>query len=985
MESLHAGVYKLRLRNESGVFECIANVAIDNPENKLKKLEEQRKKEEKEKQQREEEERKQKEEEERLNYVNKNLSDVKVDGKDEDKDSGLKIGEESANGSDYEYEYSDDYEDYYEDEDENQYDIVGNKDNNIIQNENDNDHILLISENTSNENQEANPREKSLDKSSVSEEKEDNLEDEVCDIIENLNNNNDQSSNEKSNILMNLELENTSNENQEEEHPREKSHVKPFVNKEKEDYFEHKEIRSDIIENLNNNNDQNSNAISENINTLLNLENTSNENNEEGHSKEDSPVNFSLSEEKQYSKDQIESCVSYIEKEFLYEGECIKCEEDQKTLANNSSKLQPDSNDETYLTEGENVEPELNTDKTNETISQNGQKIIDSDLDSQSHENLDVLTKDRKPTHNEMSDPGAEYSAEIMDALESNETESESHLVIEECRTPTPEILFNKEEYIQTKTESLEKNLSSAGFIKSNSMIETVNEGDQCLLHLLDQMKREDQDFKVWERDDFSFLRWYVTRQMETLYGKVDNLKFVDSIDGDFFEYINRISQDGVPIDRTFIQAAATIFNKDIILIPAEADTEYDVVVGGLNNGKNKGSPLYLGHIKQAENCPDIFVSVMPDKIDKEKVSNILSGDLRIKENDQESSYDENAVVEEADVSLGMTNLDAYQWTRMDSFNGSSVKMDTIINEIINGENLDELFKQADCDDDDSDDDDELSECDTVGTIHETDPSTPDASDLNLFESSSKEEIKKGPYLPSENPNIEVNQDDDNEVKNECMDEDPSVERVESMEEENENWVYDEESGYWIIKDEATENIYESKEQNEAESNDYNNNLKEFVENQFQTSESFPENQPSDSNDPEYTESIILENVSQNQSDDSSGNFDNSTIELVGLIDEGEKPNEPYSIDSKNNDDIEGIDARTEEESHQKSKQINRKIKISVSVSGDDKVNCDSNISSDPVTLDHQSEYFCNFYLMLSNNIQVDSFYQRYSPLNHKI
>ena len=49
VENLHAGVYKLRLRNESGVFECIANVAIDNPENKLKKLEELRKKEEEEK------------------------------------------------------------------------------------------------------------------------------------------------------------------------------------------------------------------------------------------------------------------------------------------------------------------------------------------------------------------------------------------------------------------------------------------------------------------------------------------------------------------------------------------------------------------------------------------------------------------------------------------------------------------------------------------------------------------------------------------------------------------------------------------------------------------------------------------------------------------------------------------------------------------------------------------------------------------------
>ena len=29
-------------------------------------------------------------------------------------------------------------------------------------------------------------------------------------------------------------------------------------------------------------------------------------------------------------------------------------------------------------------------------------------------------------------------------------------------------------------------------------------------------MNRQGQDFKVWERDDYSFLRWYITRIMET-------------------------------------------------------------------------------------------------------------------------------------------------------------------------------------------------------------------------------------------------------------------------------------------------------------------------------------------------------------------------------------------------------------------------------------------------------------------------------------
>ena len=100
------------------MFESIANVEIDGPiENKLKKLEEQKKKEEEEKRQLEEE-KKRKEQEE---IANKHILDIKASGKDEDKDSGLKIGEESPNDSEYEYEYTDDdYEDYYEDEEESE-------------------------------------------------------------------------------------------------------------------------------------------------------------------------------------------------------------------------------------------------------------------------------------------------------------------------------------------------------------------------------------------------------------------------------------------------------------------------------------------------------------------------------------------------------------------------------------------------------------------------------------------------------------------------------------------------------------------------------------------------------------------------------------------------------------------------------------------------------------------------------------------------
>jgi len=379
-----------------------------------------------------------------------------------------------------------------------------------------------------------------------------------------------------------------------------------------------------------------------------------------------------------------------------------------------------------------------------------------------------------------------------------------------------PKVIFDKDEYIQLKTNELNTILESAGFVKSPSMIEKVDEGDQCLLNLLDQMKREDQDFKVWERDDFSFLRWYVTRQMETLHGKVENLKFVELINEDFNDYVNRMSQDGIPIDKTFIQAVATIFNKDIILIPVDGGGEYDLVEGGLNNGKSKGNPLYLGHIEKTENCPDIFVSVMPETIDKEKVSNILAGDMKIADNhiilnnevDNKNSESEvfdhstgnmleNPVENEPQAAMEQPSFN--QWTRMDSFSvsGSSSKVDTLINDIINGENLDELFKRAD--ESDSDDEDSFDECDSIATLQEDDQSTPDYSDVLKGKSFSFEHI---PTVESTNDaNLDITKED---IYDRIENDTASNEEIENN--DDDDWVYDEESGYWIAKDKSSVN-----------------------------------------------------------------------------------------------------------------------------------------------------------------------------------
>jgi ribosomal protein L12E/L44/L45/RPP1/RPP2 len=65
VEELHSGQYKLRLRNESGVFESVGRVHIEVPPGKKRKEEEEAKK----KKEQEEEEMRRKEEEERRKEV----------------------------------------------------------------------------------------------------------------------------------------------------------------------------------------------------------------------------------------------------------------------------------------------------------------------------------------------------------------------------------------------------------------------------------------------------------------------------------------------------------------------------------------------------------------------------------------------------------------------------------------------------------------------------------------------------------------------------------------------------------------------------------------------------------------------------------------------------------------------------------------------------------------------------------------------------
>ena len=957
MENIHAGVYKLKLRNESGVFETIANVDIDGPlENKLKKLEEQKKKEEEENRLKEEEEERVRKENE-MNIVNKNLSDLKEDSKDEDKDSGLKIGEESAAGSEYEYEYSD--EDYYESgESENIPDDAQN--------------IILELEQTSG------------DKDDIEYDEEQASQEQIEEIKQF----------EQNPFVVNDEEAVTSIEEERE----------PTCS-DKDDIQYNDQDHSEEMKQLDQNDIQFIRSADKDI----------------------SPSDSTSTEEK-FDRENKDSSFQDLEDTTISEESSLQNSSDQ-WINDVDHQLKEE------ILDGSECHPSLVFESNEANVIFDSQKDFEPKQDP--HEENSSIHEDKEDENKLCSvqlnivKESVEQTDFCFEENSSINTEDCEDLIdtateIEECEYSViePEIVFNKEEYIEIKTRELENILKTAGFTLSESRIDKVDEGDQCLLNLLDQMKRDDQDFKVWERDDFSFLRWYVTRQMETLHGKVENLKFIESIEGDFQDYINIMSQDGVPIDRTFIQAAATIFNKDIILIPVDGDTDYDVIVGGLNNGKNKGNPLYLGHIRKSETCPDIFVSVMPDTIDKEKVSNILAGDLTIPDNyisqnnGQDISNQNSDNLSEETCPQDEKITQNYQlgsslgnWTRMDSFTGSSSKVDEMINDIINGENIEKIFNDADDDSEYLSDDDE---CDTVNTVHENDIDTPEAEAYcPEVDDELPEDWQVGNHNYIDEPLNNLENNDDADIQSEINTEDIrenndemeigdqsgtdhhmdetlvenksdlniTTDVHETEDDDEEGWIYDESSGYWIAKEEtpnqtnlenmeidnhisSTSDIHETFDEIKATANsleEYNNS-----ENESCAVET-------DENDADST--VAQENMESQTTENDSNNIQSNTEFCVeGNDDSSSSLEEKESVEAQSTEEnqVDSSDAQSSEMSETVvERRVRRVLKISVSVTEHDQVNDDNHPQSDPVppvdefeTPDtEQSKYKCNVIL----------------------
>ena len=93
---------------------------------------------------------------------------------------------------------------------------------------------------------------------------------------------------------------------------------------------------------------------------------------------------------------------------------------------------------------------------------------------------------------------------------------------------------MEKEEEEERRVQRLEASLlavdarlASLGLARCGAGTGELRSPQNGLRALLDQMNQPGQDFKVWDRDDYSFLRWYICKQMEIHLARKVNIGLV--------------------------------------------------------------------------------------------------------------------------------------------------------------------------------------------------------------------------------------------------------------------------------------------------------------------------------------------------------------------------------------------------------------------------------------------------------------------------
>ena len=161
-------------------------------------------------------------------------------------------------------------------------------------------------------------------------------------------------------------------------------------------------------------------------------------------------------------------------------------------------------------------------------------------------------------------------------------------------------------------SSAMEKKLSGLGFTRSESL-ELNKDGDNCLKALLDQMSQPHQDFKVWEKDDFPFLRWYIAKQLEIQISAGRSESYIRCDTKELENYITNIQKDESYVDNDYLYSVSKVFNKDIVVIDSGcSETDVSFFRGGEGEAGGKGEPLYLAHLRLEEAGQHYYQSILP-------------------------------------------------------------------------------------------------------------------------------------------------------------------------------------------------------------------------------------------------------------------------------------------------------------------------------------------------------------------------------------
>ena len=539
------------------------------------------------------------------------------------------------------------------------------------------------------------------------------------------------------------------------------------------------------------------------------------------------------------------------------------------------------------------------------------------------------------------------------------------------------EAKIKNEAELKLQQENLNKRLEHLGFIKSSkAAVFDYTNGDGVLISLLDQMNRDDQNFKVWDREDYSFLRWYMTRQMEAYIMKEKELPFVNLIEGDKLEYIERITEDYVHLDEIFLNAAASVFNKDIIIIPSDEKEEVRVLYGGAGTTKGKGSPLYLGCVGPiGETIPVQYYSIMQDQNSKVK---FVYSDSTI---DRRISVIANGELIPSSPKIKLKDDRKRSWKRMDSYTGGNSKdLDNMINSIMLEENMDELFDRLDsCEDD-------LEEDENVESINSLDVICDNSTEGDNNKSEWHESVPYATHVVENNEEEQNTLEEENTIQ-ECLTTSESYSPFENSCENNNTEIVNNEE--WSCESDSSSSIHDENikvqedEEVPAHQNQWQNYYGNYYYNQPNTEEDTETLETESVNDTETTEVMDATHESASQvSNDDSGWYSNAADYQYNsygwynneqtdenVKDDAQEEGNTNTEDSREATPVNEIDYSNESNNDEKwnSDEVNEKLNDA------DSESCDYN---DRNVINHDSEmYYTDTQNRLTPSIEITNEY----------